>query len=134
MRLPDWRKRLTHYLASTSRQAYRPGQFDCILFAAGGREALTGVDVMAGWRGRYDTVEEGLALAQAHGCDDPFAYVVDGLEEIPPAYAQVGDIAMFDGADGLPALGIVAGPHVFTVHPRGSHTVAMTESLRAWRV
>ncbi|NTT88274.1 DUF6950 family protein [Tabrizicola fusiformis] len=134
MRLPDWRSRLADYVAATARAPYRPGRHDCILFAAGGRAALTGVDVMADWRGRYTTVQEGLELALQHGCTDPWAHVVSGLEEVPVAYGAVGDIALLDGADGLPAMGIIQGEMIYTVHPRGAALVPLTEARRVWRV
>lgn len=133
-RLPDWRERLLAYVASISAEPFRPGQHDCIILAAGGRQALTDVDLMADWRGRYRSVEDGLELAREHGCEDPFQWVVQGLEEVPPAFAQVGDIAMLDGTNGMPGMGIVAGEHVYTVGLRGLEIASLSDVRRAWRV
>lgn len=133
-RLPDWRERLMAYVALVSAEPFRPGQHDCILFAAGGRAALTGVDLMADWRGRYGSVEGGLELAREHGCEDPFQWVVQGLEEVHRAFAQVGDIAMLDGTNGMPGLGIVAGEHVYTVGLRQIEIAPLTAVRRAWRI
>lgn len=133
-RLTDWRPRLQAWLSATAGLPYRPGTHDCILFAGGARGAMTGSDPMAGWAGRYATIEEGLALARAHGCDDPFAHVVAGLEEVPVAYAQVGDIAALEGVDGRPGLGVVIGERIATVGLRGRELAPLMSALRVWRV
>ena len=78
--------------------------------------------------------EEKAELARAHGCDDPFAHVVDGLSEIPVAYAAVGDLVEMQGIDGLPALGIVMGEMVATVGLRGRELAPLTSARKAWRV
>ena len=133
-RYPDWRTRLAAYLQDTARRPFRPGVHDCVLWAAGARAAMTGIDPMADWRGRYSTIEEGLRLALQHGCAEPWLQVVVDLEEVPPAYAQVGDLALLDGEDGVPALGVVQGAAIYVLHPRGTGTVPLTRSRRAWRV
>ena len=133
-RLDDWRARLQAYLLSTASMPFRPGTHDCILFASGARQALTGVHPMEGWEGRYTTVGGGLELARAHGCADPFAHVLDGLAEIPVAYAALGDIAELPGIDGLPALGVVIGEMVATVGLRGRELAPLTSARKAWRV
>lgn len=134
MRLSDWRTRLAAHIAAHARVPFRPGHHDCALFASGGREALTGVDVLAPVRGCYSTIEEGFELAVQHGYASPFDAVVDGLEEIPPAYAQVGDLALVDGDVGLPAMGIVQGELVCVLHPRGLAMLPLTDVRRAWRI
>lgn len=133
-RLDDWRARLQAYLATTATLSFRPGTHDCILFAAGAREALTGVNPMAGWAGLYTTIEGGLELARAHGCDDPYAHVTEGLDAVPPAFAQVGDIALLPGIDGRPALGVVLGEMVATVGLRGGELAPLALVTQAWRV
>jgi hypothetical protein len=133
-RLPDWRTRLAAHIAAHARVAFRPGVHDCRLFAAGGREAMTGVDVAARFRGCYSTVEQGVKLARSHGYSDDLAPVVEGLEEIAPIYAQVGDLAALDGLDGIDAMGIVQGEMIHVLHPRGAGLVPLTDAKRAWRV
>ncbi len=134
MRLSDWRTRLAAHIAAHARLPFRPGSHDCALFASGGRAALTGTDVLAPVRGCYSTLEEGFELAARHGYASPFDAVVDGLEEIPPAYAQVGDLALLEGDDGHPAMGIVQGELVCVLHPRGVAMLPLTDVRRAWRV
>lgn len=132
-RHPEWRSRLAAHLAAHARIAFRPGQHDCVLFAAGARLAVRGEDLITAFKGRYTTIEEGFALAVEAGFADPFEGVVAGLEEIPPAFAQVGDLALLEGTDGLPAMGIVQGAMIACLHPRGAGLVPITEARRVWR-
>ena len=62
MRLPDWKTHLIAYLADAARKSYQPGVHDCALFSAGAVLAMTGVDLAAGWRGRYTTLTRGLRV------------------------------------------------------------------------
>lgn len=133
-RFDDWRVRLQGYLLATATLSFRPGAHDCILFASGARAALTGVNPMQGWAGRYTTIEGGLELARALGCADPFAHVLDGLAEIPVSFAGVGDIVVLDGIDGPAALGVVMGDLVATVGLRGREIAPLTAARQAWRV
>lgn len=133
-RLPNWREALRDYLAAHARTVIRPGQHDCITWSAGARAAMTGIDVMAGHRGSYSSIEEGLQLCLQHGFEDHVAAVTQGLEEIPVAYAQVGDLVEMEGADGLAAMGIVGGALVHVLHLRGAGIAPLTDAKRAWRV
>jgi hypothetical protein len=133
-RLPNWREALRDYLAAHARTVIRPGQHDCITWSNGARAAMTGVDVMAGHRGSYSTVEEGLQLCLQHGFDSHIAFVTHGLTEIPVAYAQVGDLVEMAGEDGLAAMGIVGGAQVHVLHLRGAGIAPLTDARRAWRV
>lgn len=133
-RLPDWRTRLAAHIAAHARVAFRPGVHDCRLFAAGGREAVTGVDVAGRFRGCYTTIEEGVKHARSLGFADDLAPVVEGLEEIAPIYAQVGDLVALEGPGGVDAMGIVQGDMIHVLHLRGAGLVPLTDARRAWRV
>lgn len=134
MRRPDWRECLVRYLAASARRSLRPGQHDCVIWAAGAREAMTGEDLTSAVRGAYNTIQEGLELARSMGWPEPWMAVVSGLEEVPPAFAQVGDIALLDGDDGLPAMGVVQGALIYVLGLRGTNLVPMTSARRVWRV
>lgn len=133
-RLPNWREALRDYLAAHARAVIRPGQHDCITWSSGARAAMTGVDVMAGHRGSYSTVEEGLQLCLQGGFDSHVAFVTQGLAEIPVAYAQVGDLVEMAGEDGLAAMGIIGGAQVHVLQLRGAGIAPLTDARRAWRV
>lgn len=132
-RVPDWRARLAAHLAAHARVAYRPGVHDCVLFAGGARLAVRGEDLIGPYVGRYATIEEGFALAVEAGFEDPFQAIVQGLEEVPAAFGQVGDLALLDGADGLPAMGVIQGEMNAVLTPRGLGFVPLTEARRVWR-
>lgn len=92
-RLPDWRARLTVYLADVARKPFAQGRHDCALFTGGGIEAMTGTDPFAVVRGRYTTTRGGLRIMRRMGHADHVAY----LQTLFPATTapKAGDIAVF---------------------------------------
>lgn len=132
-RKKDWRTRLAAYMGAISRRAFRPGEHDCALFAAGAVEAMTGTDLAAPWRRTYRTLEDGLALLAQHGHGDHVALAAAHLEEIAPILAQVGDVAAVREGEAL-GLGIVQGPAIYVLRPSGLGLVPLTAAERAFRV
>lgn len=132
-RRADWKSRLAEYLAAGPRRAWGYGANDCALFTAGAVAAMTGTDPAAAWRGRYGDLRAGIALIRAEGYRDHLAFVAAHFEEIAPAFAQVGDIAVIDGADG-PALGIVQGEAIYALSEAGPRLVPLLAAPRAFRV
>ena len=104
-RLPDWRTRLEDYLTRVARRPFRPGRHDCALFVAGAVEAMTGEDPAAAWRGAYRSLAAGQDALHAAGFTDHVALVASACEEVPPALAAVGDIAVLPGDGNGAALG-----------------------------
>ena len=111
-RLPNWRPRLAEYVATTADRPFAPGDHDCALFVAGAVAAMTGEDPAEGFKARYTTIKGGLRVLRA----------------------GVGDIAVVDGDDGLPALGIVQGEAIYVLHPTGLALLPLTRARRAFRV
>lgn len=132
-RLPDWRPRLTAYLADSARDGFRYGSNDCALFSAGAVRAMTGHDPAAGWRGTYTTLEGGLKRLMKAGFNDHVALVSSLFQEVAPAFAQVGDIALVDAPNG-PALGIVAGETIACLAPQGLGHLPREAAVRTWTV
>jgi hypothetical protein len=132
-RLPSWRTRLGLYLAEAARTPFAEGRHDCALFAAGAVLAMTGMDPAAPFRGRYRTTRGGLRVLRRAGYRDHLALAVAHLEEVPPSFARVGDLAAVQGADG-PALGVVQGERIYVLRPEGMATVSLLQAMRAWRV
>lgn len=107
-RLPDWQDRLVAYLAdrhAVSRFGYDhcadPAQDDCCTFAGGAVLALTGVDAMAEFRGRYRTAAGAARALRRYGAGTLPATLDTKFEPIPPAFARRGDLALVDGAVGV---------------------------------
>lgn len=134
MRRHDWRSRLHALIAASAHRPFRPGEHDCVIFAAAARLAVRGEDLMSPWTGRYRTVEEGFELARKAGFSDPFEGVVQGLDEVVPARALVGDLALIDDGTGAMAMGVVAGETIVCLGPRGGLAhVPLTAGQRVWR-
>ena len=132
MRLPDWRQRLIDHVVETAAEPFAPGKHDCALAAANAVKAMTGKDFARGFRG-YKTIAGGMKKLKAAGYEDHIALAAEHFEEIPPAMAQVGDIAVVQGDGGL-ALAIVQGELIYVAAPGGRALVPLTSALRAFRV
>ena len=133
-RLPDWRTRLAVYLAAGRAKPFAYGEHDCARFAAGAVEAVTGADPSAALGIRYTTLVGGRRALVARGYRDPVAFVRESFEEIPPALARIGDLAVVLTAEG-PALAVVGGAVVFAPAPdRGLRLLPLTAAITAFRV
>jgi hypothetical protein len=132
-RLPDWKPRLIAYLAAKAPLMIEPGVHDCALFPAGAVEAMTGVDLAAEWRGRYTSFEEGFNALKAAGYRDHIDLVARHFEEIAPAFAAAGDLAVVDGPLG-PSLGVVQGEGVYVLTTTRMGLLPLTHAFRAFRV
>lgn len=117
-RLPDWSLRLRAWLRSTHARPIRPGQHDCCLFGAGAVEAQTGVDLAAGWRGRYSTYAGGRRILRRAGYADHIDLIARHLPEAHVSTALEGDIAILPTEDG-DAVGVVQGAAVYVLTPSG---------------
>lgn len=131
-RLPDWQARLAAYVASHQRTPFADGRNDCATFAAGAVEAMTGRDPMHAWRG-YDLIADGLRDLRAAGFKDHIAFAASLFNEIHPAHAHVGDLAVIRGDEGL-ALAVFAGEFVLHPGPRGLLRFPRLSARRAFRV
>ncbi|MCC0013865.1 MAG: hypothetical protein H6881_08305 [Rhodobiaceae bacterium] len=116
-------------IEDAKRKPFKPGTHDCALFVAAVVKAKTGRDYARGWRSKYRSLKAGQALLQEAGFDDHIAIVAAHFEEIPPALARFGDIAVVEDA-----LGIVNGGTVFVLRPDGLGTVDLLSASRAFRV
>ncbi len=133
MRHPDWKVHLVQYLGDISRAPFEPGVNDCALFAAGAVAAMTGLDLAADWRGKYQTLEEGLALLAAAGFADHTALAAAHFAEIDPVFGAAGDIAVVDGAGGA-SLGVFQGAGIYVLTPTQLGVLPMSFAIRAFRV
>lgn len=117
-RLPDWQPRLHRWLLGLPARPIQPGTHDCCIFMAGAVEAQTGVDLAAGWRGRYTTMAGGQRLLRKAGYEDHVALVASHLPEGHVSQALPGDIAIVPAEEG-PAGGVVQGGAVYVLGQDG---------------
>lgn len=66
MRPEGWEKRLSEYLDSRKDMAFEWGKNDCILFAAKGYQAMTGIDYYSKYL-PYTTEEEAREILRVNG-------------------------------------------------------------------
>jgi hypothetical protein len=132
-RRADWRPRLVAWLTEVTDRPFAYGSHDCALFAAGAVEAMTGDDLAAEYRGAYQSLKGGLKLLGKDGMADHVAVLRARFEEIPPAFAAVGDIAVI-GEVGTPALGIFEGEHVVVLRDTGIGFIPRAAATMAFRV
>jgi hypothetical protein len=66
-RRPDWPERLAATIERARPIPFEWGVHDCALFAADCVYAVTGVDVLGTWRGRWSTACTARALQARHG-------------------------------------------------------------------
>ena len=121
---------LIDYLDAVRAKRFRPGSHDCGMYVAGWVKVATGVDHGKRWRGRYRSMKR---LAEGGGQDgftSHVDYIASLFPEIPPAMAQVGDLAVCDGN----AMGIFASDRVFVLRPDGLGHLSRLKAVRAFKI
>lgn len=96
-RLPDWDARLAAYLEPLRERAFEWGTHDCCTFSAGAVLAMTGVDPMPEFRGRYRTAIGSARALRRHGAGTLEATLDTKFARVPPHLAQRGDLVMTGG-------------------------------------
>ena len=125
-RTSDWESRLGDYIAAKRAASFEWGVNDCCTFSAGAVEALTGIDPMPEYRGKYTTALgsaralKGQTLEQVLNCK---------FAEIPIAFAQRGDLVLMDDC-----VGVVAGDYAWFVSDVGLERVKRGLWDKAWKV
>jgi hypothetical protein len=126
-RLPDWDARLAAYLEPLRTRAFAWGKHDCCLFTAGAVMAMTDVDPMPEFRGRYTTAIGSLRALTRYGAGALDATLDTKFQRIEAALAQRGDIVMSGSA-----LGINCGPFLIAVGSEGGREGLVRIDRAAW--
>lgn len=135
-RLPDWRARFAAEMDRQRRDLFAWGRHDCAIgLAAGAVEAVTGTDLRTGWRGRYQTPTGALRALAKSGHDTLADLVASLLPEVPPAFADVGDIGVIaaDGPVGQ-ALCVVDASGLIVMTEAGHGRRPREDMIRAFKV
>lgn len=133
-RQTPWRENLTAYLSGVAATPFAYGEHDCALFVAGAVQAMTGADPAAGVRGHYNTVKGGLKVLSEAGYRSPLEMVAGLFDPVPPALAQVGDIAILPATGAQPAMGIIVGEVIAVLRDDGLGHVPRMDAVAAYRV
>lgn len=113
-RKPDWEVRLAAYLEPLRARAFAWGEHDCCTFAAGAVNAMTGVDPMPEFRGRYSTARGSVRALRRLGAGTLATTLDAKFDAVDPALAHRGDIVMSSGL-----LGVCLGPALVAVGREG---------------
>lgn len=131
----DWRARLSAYVETCRTTPYDPGKHDCVLFAAGCIEAMTGVDLAAGWRGNYSTITEAIRAFRKAGYVNLLDLAEQHFEEVPVGRALSGDIAIIESDDDIGwNAGVFNGEVVFVLRVDGIGLLHRDRVAKAYRV
>ncbi|UDF29395.1 UNVERIFIED_ORG: hypothetical protein LHK14_18055 [Roseateles sp. XES5] len=133
-RRDDWRAHLLAYLAEVKATPLNYGGHDCgVGLVARAVEAMTGVDLAAQWRGRYDSARGALRMLRDDGYADLETLGRSMLPAFHPSLGQIGDIALVRD-DGLGALGIVQGERIIVMTETGLGSVDLLAAKLIFRV
>ncbi len=136
-RLPDWRARFAAEMDRQRRDPFAWGAHDCALgLAAGAVEAITGADLRVGWRSAYKTPAGALRAMRAKGYDTLADAIAAMLPEIPPAFADVGDIGLIEDDAGPlgQALCVVDASGLIVMTEDGHGRRPREDMIRAFKV
>lgn len=125
-RASDWETRLGEYIASKRGEPFAWGANDCCTFSAGAVEALTGVDPMPEYRGKYDTA---LGSARVLGGKTLEEVLDEKFAHVPIGFAQRGDLVLVGDC-----VGVVAGDYAWFVSDDGLERVKRDLWDKAWKV
>lgn len=131
-KLPDYRSRLQNYLTGKNGLPFRFGKNDCFTFAGGAIEAVTGEDVYSQYVGKYRTGGGAARLLTENGFDTQADFYKQFGDDVHPAFAQYGDIAILDHAGGQ-SLGVVFGSFAVGIAEEGIIRVPLSELKGAIR-
>lgn len=142
VRFHDWPTRLHAAIESRRATPFKWGSNDCCMFAADVVLAITGADIAAQFRGKYDdALGAARVLRETGGISGAVeaAAAEHGFACLPSvAYAQRGDLIELDtepnGDAGGPALGVCVGSMVAGAGEAGTVFVPPVKCRRAWRV
>lgn len=145
-RREDWEQRVNEYVAGIRKREHswggKNGGLDCALAWAGAIEAMTDVDLMKEFRGKYSTEEEAMTLIEKAGYRDLASLLDDRLPRVTRSMAQRGDLVMVKGGALALAWGEVAlaigearavpgGP---LLYPAGVIRIPREDWRKAWHV
>ncbi|MCR9218921.1 MAG: hypothetical protein NXI21_01725 [Alphaproteobacteria bacterium] len=149
-RQPAWELALAVQQLALCAQPFAWGAADCLTTPADAVLAITGVDPLAPWRGRYRSRQEAEALLAALAPDaapeDRLSAVVaavmaaHGAPHIAPAFAQHGDVALCRwpeagrGERPRDHCGFVSAAAVMLPARRGLTQVPLAQATAAWRI
>lgn len=128
-RISNWEESLYNYILSKRHQPFEYGSNDCCMFAAGATQAITGIDPMSEFRGKYKSLATSVRALKEIGAGDLESTMDSKFPEIPVSSAKRGDIAFFDGS-----LGVVMGLFAWFISEDGLERIPRDMWDKCWSV
>ena len=134
LRVDNWPSAMYAAIEEKRNQPFIWGSSDCCLFVADIIEAMTGIDIATGLRGKYDSLESAEIILNG-----PLVEFMDramkfyNIEEIPLSYAGRGDMVVFNSTLGQ-TLGILDGTQIISMGYEGIVMAPRGEAFKAWRI
>lgn len=128
----NWPLLLDGYLKQARRTAFVWGSHDCLTYACGWHQVLTGRDVFAAWRGRYDSETAARRLivdAEAQDMIDVGRILFGKPLANGVRLAKRGDIALV-----RKSFGIVCGREAAFAGEAGQIFLRAAEFEQAWAI
>jgi len=136
----NWPELLHAEIEAAQGREFAWGSFDCCLFSMDVVLTITGIDLAQRFRGKYKTARGAASqiLKFCGGGVEDLAVKMateQGIEEIPVAFAQRGDVVLMDTEALGPALGIAMATEAIFVEPNlGVSGHPLKNCRRAWRI
>lgn len=131
-RVDNWVLRYAEFMVERQHAPFVWGSNDCCLFAADCVQALTGTDLAAAWRGRYDSALQAARFLDEGGGLEAIAAEALG-QPVSASYAGVGDVVLCENAGRL-LLAICNGDLALGPGVQGVEPLDMSTALKAWKV
>lgn len=130
MRYPDWPARLSKYFLSVKDSSFSYGEFDCCIFISDAVVAMTGVDQMGEFRGKYTDKDSSIAALKEYGSGNLYKTLVKKFgRSVPGVQGRRGDIGYAEGS-----CGIITGTSGVFLRDGGFMHVPLTMIQRSFRV
>lgn len=100
-RISTWEQALSEYIASKRDAPFEYGVNDCCMFAAGAVLAMTGIDAMEEYRGKYKSQASSIRALKEIGGGNLESIIDSKFPVIEIGLAHRGDIAFFDNSLGI---------------------------------
>lgn len=135
-RRDDWRGRFAAEMDRQRRTVFAWGRQDCAIgLVCGAVQAITGMDLARGYRGKYRSPKAALKLMRDSGAETLSDFAALFLPEIHPSRARVGDLGILpaDGPIGE-AFCIVDASGVIVMTEQGHGRRPRADMIRAFKV
>lgn len=129
MRLPYWESILAEKIEEAKHLPFKWGTHDCILWAGGVAESITGKDYLSEFKGQYKTKKEAYRIIKSIAKTLPEA-VDQYVTRKPVLMARRGDV-VWNGE----GMGVCNGAHsIFLTPNNGLVSIKTKDCTIAWRI